>query len=48
MCEELGIRTGLDLDRLADAARLAEDIVGHPLPGKFMKAGRLARAASAT
>jgi hydroxymethylglutaryl-CoA lyase len=41
MCEEMGIATGLDLDRLAEAARLAERIVGHPLPGKFMKAGRI-------
>lgn len=39
MCEEMGIDTGLDLDRLADVARMAEAIVGHPLPGKFMKAG---------
>lgn len=42
MCEEMGISTGLDLDRLAEVARLAEQIVGHPLPGKFMKAGRIA------
>ncbi len=41
MCEEMGIATGLDLDMLADCARLAKDIVGHPLPGKFMNAGRL-------
>jgi hydroxymethylglutaryl-CoA lyase len=46
MCEEMGISTGLDLDRLADAARLAEAIVGHPLPGKFMRSGRLVRAGS--
>jgi len=41
MCEEMGITTGLDLDKLVEAARLAETIVGHPLPGKFMKAGRI-------
>lgn len=41
MCEEMGIHTGLNLDRLMEAARLAEHIVGHPLPGKFMKAGRI-------
>ena len=46
MCEEMGIETGLDLDKLAEAARLAEEIVGHPLPGKFMKAGRIRRAAA--
>ncbi|MCY1195021.1 Hydroxymethylglutaryl-CoA lyase YngG [compost metagenome] len=41
MCEEMGISTGLDLDRLAEVARMAEEIVGHSLPGKFMKAGRI-------
>jgi hydroxymethylglutaryl-CoA lyase len=46
MCEEMGIGTGLDLDRLAEVARMAEEIVGHPLPGKFMKAGRIRRASS--
>lgn len=43
MCEEMGISTGLDLDRLAEVARMAEAIVGHALPGKFMKAGRIHR-----
>ncbi len=33
MCEEMGIATGIDLEKLIEAARLAEDIVGHPLPG---------------
>jgi hydroxymethylglutaryl-CoA lyase len=46
MCEEMGIGTGLDLDRLVEAARIAEQIVGHPLPGKFMKAGRIRRTAN--
>ena len=41
MCEEMGIETGLDLDALAASARLAEEIVGHSVPGKFMKAGRI-------
>lgn len=44
MCEEMGIETGIDLDALAECARLAQAIVGHPLPGKFMNAGRLRRA----
>ena len=43
MCEEMGIATGLDLDKLLDCAKLAEDIVGHPLPGSVMKGGSLAR-----
>lgn len=41
MCEEMGISTGIDLDRLIECARLAEDIVGHPLPGSVMKGGSL-------
>jgi hydroxymethylglutaryl-CoA lyase len=41
MCEEMGIETGIDLERLLEAARLAEDIVGHPLPGKCMRGGSL-------
>jgi len=41
MCDELGIDTGIDIDRLIEAARLAEDIVGHPLPGSVMRGGSL-------
>jgi len=42
LCEEMGIDTGIDLDRLIECARLAERIVGHPLPGKVMHGGSLA------
>ena len=42
MAEEMGVATGVDLDRLIDCARMAEEIVGHPLPGKVMKGGSLA------
>jgi hydroxymethylglutaryl-CoA lyase len=41
MCHEMGIETGIDLDALIDCALLAEQIVGHPLPGKVMHAGSL-------
>lgn len=41
MCEEMGIETGIDLERLLDAARLAEDIVGHDLPGAVKCGGSL-------
>jgi hydroxymethylglutaryl-CoA lyase len=41
MCHEMGIETGIDLDKLLDSARLAEDIVGHPLPGSVMRGGSL-------
>ena len=40
MCEEMGIETGIDLDRLIEAALLAERIIGRPLTGKMMHAGR--------
>lgn len=43
MCEEMGVETGVDLDELIDCARLAEDIVGHPLPGSVMRGGSLKR-----
>jgi len=42
MCEEMGVATGIDLDRMIDCVALAESIVGHPLPSKVAKAGSLA------
>ncbi|MFN8524570.1 MAG: hydroxymethylglutaryl-CoA lyase [Chloroflexota bacterium] len=50
MCEEMGIATGVDLEKLIQCAALAEDIVGHPLPSKLLRGGSLAairRAATA-
>jgi hydroxymethylglutaryl-CoA lyase len=41
MCEEMGIGTGINLDSLIECARMAEDIVGHALPGKIMHGGSL-------
>jgi len=41
LCDEIGIDTGVDLESLIACARLAEDIVGHPLPGSVMKGGSL-------
>ncbi|HEX3504436.1 MAG TPA: hydroxymethylglutaryl-CoA lyase [Xanthobacteraceae bacterium] len=41
MCQEMGIDTGINLDALIECARLAEGIVGHPLPGSVMKGGTL-------
>lgn len=43
LCDELGIETGVDLDALIDCALLAEDIVGHPLPGSVKVGGPLSR-----
>jgi hydroxymethylglutaryl-CoA lyase len=42
-CGEMGIETGVDLDALVEAAKLAEELVGHQLPGKVMKGGTLSR-----
>jgi hydroxymethylglutaryl-CoA lyase len=41
LCNEMGIKTGIDLDALIECAKLAENIVGHPLPGAVMKGGTL-------
>jgi hydroxymethylglutaryl-CoA lyase len=43
LCHEMGIETGIDLDVLIECARLAEDVVGHPLPGSVMTGGTLAK-----
>jgi hydroxymethylglutaryl-CoA lyase len=39
MLADMGIETGIDLDRVLDAARLAEELVGHPLKSQVSKAG---------
>jgi hydroxymethylglutaryl-CoA lyase len=41
MLHEMGIETGIDLEKLIEAARLAEDIVAHPLPGNVKTGGSL-------
>ena len=41
LCEEMGIVTGIDLDALIEVGRLAESIVGHPLPSELIRAGSL-------
>lgn len=41
MCHEMGIETGLDLEKLIEAARLAEQIVGRTLNGHLMHSGSL-------
>lgn len=35
MCERMGIETGVSLEGMVEAARIAEEIVGHPLPSKM-------------
>ena len=41
LCEEMGISTGVDLDKLIEVGRMAEEIVGHQLPGELIHAGSL-------
>jgi hydroxymethylglutaryl-CoA lyase len=43
MCEEMGIDTGIDIEKLVAAAQLAEEIVCHPLPGSVMRGGTLGK-----
>lgn len=41
LCHELGIETGVDLEKLIEAARKAEEIVGRGLAGRIMHSGSL-------
>jgi hydroxymethylglutaryl-CoA lyase len=41
LCHELGIETGIDLDKLIEASRYAEEIIGQPLMGRVMHSGGL-------
>jgi len=41
LCQEMGIETGVNLDRLIEVGRLAEQVVGHQLPGELIHAGSL-------
>ncbi len=40
MAHEMGIETGIDLDALLGVASFAQEVVGRPLPGMVMKAGK--------
>jgi hydroxymethylglutaryl-CoA lyase len=48
MLEGMGVRTGVDLDRLVDCARLASTVVGHEVPSKYYRAAIGARTRAAT
>ena len=41
LCEEMGVRTGIDLEALIEAGRLAERIVGRQLPSAALRSGTL-------
>lgn len=43
--EEMGIKTGLDLEKLLDCARLAEPMAGIPLPDYLLRAGKASQIA---
>jgi hydroxymethylglutaryl-CoA lyase len=41
--DAMGIATGIDLDALIGTSRRVQDIVGRPLPGQIVKAGKSTR-----
>ena len=41
LCHQMGIETGYDLDKVIDAACVAEEVVGHALWGHVSKSGPL-------
>jgi hydroxymethylglutaryl-CoA lyase len=43
MLHGMGVRTGVDLDRVIEAGRVAERVVGRRLPGKVHQAGPFTR-----
>jgi hydroxymethylglutaryl-CoA lyase len=43
--EEMGIPTGIDLDKLLDCVKLAEKLAGKPLPGHLLRANLSSRLA---
>jgi hydroxymethylglutaryl-CoA lyase len=47
MLEDMGMRTGIDLDRLVEAAEMAQRIVGRELPSGVLRAGPRTRLVSA-
>ena len=40
MMEEMGVPTGVDFDRLLEAARFAQEVIGSELPSYTLKTGR--------
>jgi len=39
LLQESGFETGVDLEKLIEAAQLTQDVIGRPLPGQVLKAG---------
>jgi hydroxymethylglutaryl-CoA lyase len=46
MLEGMGVRTGVDIDKLMEASRLASTLIGHEVPSKFYRAYMGARGRS--
>jgi hydroxymethylglutaryl-CoA lyase len=46
LLEEMGIETGIDLDKVIEAVWLLEEILGRPTPGHVSKTGPLPRGAA--
>lgn len=38
MLNGMGIKTGVDLEKLVDAGMLAEELLGRKLPGRYLRA----------
>ena len=43
LCDDLGVATGIDLDRLLEASAVTAAIVGHPVPSRVAAAGPRSR-----
>jgi hydroxymethylglutaryl-CoA lyase len=48
LCDDVGVRTHLNLNALLEAAALATTIVGHPVPSRISAAGPRTRLASSS
>jgi hydroxymethylglutaryl-CoA lyase len=46
LLDDLGVETGIDLDRLLDASQLAAELVGRPVPSRVAAAGPRTRLAA--
>ena len=40
MCEEMGVETGIDLDKAMEISRRAVEILGHPTESYLLRAGK--------
>jgi hydroxymethylglutaryl-CoA lyase len=45
LCDDLGVTTGVSLDRLLEVSALVAELVGHPAPSRIAAAGPRSRMA---